>query len=217
MNSLADDDPSTRRSARLVEATRFHTVRRAAPPGVGGWLRLRFGARRGGGGRGLAPAPARLRPLRRVLDRAERIRDPMLATVAHEQHARVVERCLATGAAVERRVEPARLLELAGLPPRPLDRPGHDVLEPAEPRPPRARGLSQAKSVLPLHGSPAPAAPLFARHSPWVESSRRWRTRKLSCSRGTRPGRSCSIRPSVCSTQGSPRWRSSSSTTTSRS
>ena len=45
------------------------------------------------------PAPAGLRPLGHVVDRAERVRDAVLAAVAHQDDLHVAERLAAVGAA----------------------------------------------------------------------------------------------------------------------
>ena len=48
-----------------------------------------------------------------MLDRAERVRDPVLAAVAHQQHSGVIERRIALCTAIERVVDTRRLYDLA--------------------------------------------------------------------------------------------------------
>src|SRR5262249_52356021 len=117
-----------------------------------------------------APASAGLGPLGGVLDGAERVQDPVLAAMANEQDARVVERGVAVGAAGRLLADVDGVGALARIPLRASERPRNHVLEPAEHRAPLGGLVGQPVTVVGLHRSPAPSALLFAHGSRWVES-----------------------------------------------
>lgn len=89
---------------------------------------------------------------------AESVGDPVLAAVADQDQVGLAQVCAAVGARAGG-VRPGRLHGLAGLPVRPLHRPRHHVLEPAEDRPAIAGVLGQAEAVGGLDRVPAPCAP----------------------------------------------------------
>jgi DNA polymerase-4 len=106
----------------------------------------------------LRPATPCLGPLREVVRRAERVRDAVLAPVAHEQHLHVAELLAAVGAALDRVVGPARLLDVARLPVGAAKAPRDHVLEAAERRAAGARDLLRAPALLALDPVAAPGA-----------------------------------------------------------
>src|SRR5690348_4709803 len=120
--------------------------------------------RRSPAARRSAPATAALGPREQVVDAAERVADPVLAAVAHQQHAPVAERPAAMRAATQAVAGIAWREDPPRLPVRPLDRPRHDVLEPAErsralalrlrgPKPLVARDIRSAPAALgAIHG-----------------------------------------------------------------
>ena len=96
-----------------------------------------------------------------MVDRAERIGNPVLSPVTDQQQVARAE----LGAALRARasfVEPSRLERrlqpTAGLPVRALDRPRNQVLEAAEDRPAIAFAIAEPKAVAPLDLVPAPRA-----------------------------------------------------------
>jgi hypothetical protein len=80
---------------------------------------------------GSAPAPTRLGPLGHVIDRAEGVRDAVLAAVAHGDEVDVAQNCAAVRASFEIVGQTTRLLDLPGDPVGPLDGPRNDVFEAA--------------------------------------------------------------------------------------
>jgi len=85
----------------------------------------------------------------------------VLATVAHQHDASIGERLAAVGAALERLVITRRFLDGTRLPVRPLDRPGHDVLEAAERCAPLAGGLGEPVAAVALDAFSTPGAALL--------------------------------------------------------
>jgi hypothetical protein len=83
-----------------------------------------------------------------MVDGAEVVRDPVLATVTDQQNVDVTQLATAMSAGPARALHRQRLVELARLPMRALDRPRDHVLEAAEGGPSVAGGLVQAKSVV---------------------------------------------------------------------
>ena len=83
--------------------------------------------------------------------------DPVLAAMAHDQDPPAAERAAALRASPEAVVGLAGREHPARLPVRPLDRPRHDVLEPAERRPALALGLGRSEPLVAadLHAAPA--------------------------------------------------------------
>ena len=80
----------------------------------------------------LLPTAARLGPLKEVIHRAEVVRDPVLAAVADQEDVDVSQLAPAMRAGPGLALDGRRLVELARLPVRTLDRPRDDVLEAAE-------------------------------------------------------------------------------------
>jgi hypothetical protein len=98
-----------------------------------------------------------------MVDGAESVGDPVLTAMPDQQHWRVPERA-ATSGALALRLEPGGLESFAqrtaGLPVRSSDRPGNDVLEPAEDGAAVARTIAEAEPVALLHRVAAPRASL---------------------------------------------------------
>jgi hypothetical protein len=96
-----------------------------------------------------------------MIDRAETVGDPVLASVTDEEQVILFERGTALGT-FARVAEVARLDGLAGLsmflPVRALHHPGDDVLEAAEGGAPVAGVLAEAVPVVGFDGAPAPGA-----------------------------------------------------------
>jgi hypothetical protein len=90
-----------------------------------------------------------------VVDRAESVRDPVLAAVTHEPHVQIAERCAAVGA-FGQAAEIAGLERLAHGPVGALHCPRNDVLEAAESGPAVALVLPEAVAVVRLDRVPAP-------------------------------------------------------------
>ena len=81
-----------------------------------------------------------------MVDGAESVGDPVLAPMADQHQPAPAEGSVAVGAG-HHRLGPGRLGRNARLPVRALDRPGNDVLQPAEDRPPLAFPLGQSEAV----------------------------------------------------------------------
>src|SRR5215207_5617741 len=94
------------------------------------------------------PAAAGLRPLLQVVDRAEAVRDTVLAAMADQKHVRVAELGAAVGAAADALVQGGRLGHRPGLPVGALERPRDHVLQPAEDGSPLAGRLVGAIAVV---------------------------------------------------------------------
>ena len=77
----------------------------------------------------------------------------MLAPVADEQHVRLLQRRTAVGA-LGGAIRPGRLDRLARIPVRPLHRPRHHVLQPAEHRAAVAGVLGRPEAVRGIDGAP---------------------------------------------------------------
>ena len=103
-----------------------------------------------------------------MVDSAERVGDAVLATVADEEHPAVAEGASAMRTATEALVGLARLQDASRVPVRALDRPGDDMLEPAERRLALALRLGRAKALVDadVHTTPAAA---HAAH-PWPQA-----------------------------------------------
>ena len=84
--------------------------------------------------RELLPAPPGLRPLVHVVDAAERVRDPVLPAMPDQKDMRLTELGVAVRAVRHALVERRRLGQRPRFPVRALNRPGDQVLEPAEDR-----------------------------------------------------------------------------------
>src|SRR3954447_22454373 len=140
---------------------------------------LDAGLRHPGQGPRLPRAPlvrvpaARLRPLEQVGDGAEAVRDPVLAARPHQQDVGLLERRAAVGAAMHQLVGAGVRAFGKRLPERAPDRPGHDVLEPAEHGAPAARHLVRAEAVAELDVRAAPGAAVV--HA-LPSGSRNWRS-----------------------------------------
>jgi hypothetical protein len=92
-----------------------------------------------------------------MVDRAESVRDPVVAAMTNEQQVTVAER-LSTVGAFAQGVEAGRLDGLPHFPVRALHRPWHDVLEPAEHGTTVAGVLAEPVAVVLLDRIPAPGA-----------------------------------------------------------
>ena len=133
-----------------------------------------------------------------MVERAESVRNPVLAAVADEQQMRIPERA-PHWAHSDRRREVGRSSSWPGLPVRALDRPRHDVLEAAEDSAAVARRLASAEAVVRPRPRLRTRCTLSAA-GPLGRFSADARTRPaLSSSRATRPARSCSTRRCACS------------------
>src|SRR3954452_1409798 len=121
----------------------------------------------------LPPAAAGLRPLEQMVDGAEAVGDAMLAAVANQDDADVVELFAALRAGGRPLLDGEGLDRLAGLPVSALDCPRHHVLEPTEGGPALTGGLIQAEAVVCVDARAAPRAAL-SRHGyprrPWRRS-----------------------------------------------
>ncbi|MDQ4049463.1 MAG: hypothetical protein M3131_08805 [Actinomycetota bacterium] len=96
----------------------------------------------------MAPAAPGLRPRGEMVDGAEAVRDAVTASVAEEQQMELREARPAVRAAVRPLSWLSRLIDIALLPPRTPDRPGDDMLEPAEGGPSPAPRLPEAVAGL---------------------------------------------------------------------
>jgi hypothetical protein len=92
-----------------------------------------------------------------MADRAEPVRDPVLAAMTDEQEVRIAEAIAALGA-LALRVDAIGLGRLPHFPVRPAHRPGNHVLEPAEDGCPAARPLAEPEALPPLDRVAAPRA-----------------------------------------------------------
>jgi hypothetical protein len=92
-----------------------------------------------------------------MVDRAEAVRDPVVAPMTNEQQVTVAER-LSTVGAFALGVETGRLDGLPRLPVRSLHRPRHDVLQPAEHGTAVAGMLAEPVAVVLLDRITAPRA-----------------------------------------------------------
>jgi hypothetical protein len=110
--------------------------------------------------KGLLPAAAGLRPLEQVVDRAEVVRDAVLASMPDEEHVHVAQLAPAVRAGAGLALGAVRLVERTRLPVRALDRPRDHMLEAAEGGAAVAGRLVQAKAVVVLDAGPAPGATL---------------------------------------------------------
>src|SRR3954470_21543430 len=102
------------------------------------------------------PAAAALGPLDEVVERAEGVADAVLAAAADEQDARLADLLAAV------RADPQAGVGIGagdppGLPVRALQRPRHDVLEPAEGRAALAHGLGGTEALVAIDVVAAPA------------------------------------------------------------
>jgi hypothetical protein len=112
----------------------------------------------------LPPSP-RFSPFEEVVDGAEVIRDPVLASVADQEDVDVAQLPPAVSAGSRLALDRRWLVQLARLPVRALDGPGDDVLKPTEDGTAVARRLIQAKAVVFLDAHPTPRANLVG-HGP---------------------------------------------------
>jgi len=81
-----------------------------------------------------------------MVEAAERVRDPVRATMAYEQHARVAEVAAALRADAEREAVVAGGDDSPGLPMGAVDDPRDHMLETAEDRPPITLRLGRAEA-----------------------------------------------------------------------
>jgi hypothetical protein len=93
-----------------------------------------------------------------MVDRAEPVRDAVLAAVPQEKEVCVAELIAAGGAIRDRRIGAGPVGLFQRLPVRALHRPRDDVLEPAEDGATPAYGLSQPVALRELHFVSTPAA-----------------------------------------------------------
>jgi hypothetical protein len=98
-----------------------------------------------------------------VVNRAEGVRDAVLAAVADQRDADVPESVAAVRAALEPVRHVRRLLRRSGIPVRALNRPRDEVFEATEDGAALARLLHESKAVVALDTRTAPGAALCLR------------------------------------------------------